>query len=447
MISSPSAPASIVRHNPLPPTIVRLFGNRQPINPFLPLVRDISLHVNDFRDGALYPSLIINPYLQRIHISLAKTCSYIGSKTDIDSTLLSGCPWEDVERVLTSTKPRYLREIFMDVCLSLATRNEVVAFESVHLSRLITTFHHIQKLNALSLQIDRVIFVSLSMLPELDYLAISILDEKHLHFPELVEDLAFFPQLKDLDLHIGNVGTFVQVLCTEGAFQRLSSLKLRGSVEATTDIFPLFCAIQKHAALSQNLESLTVLTAYQTYEPSQCLVPPINYSMLEPLFSLRRFRVLIIEVDGIVDLDNATLARIGVGLPHLEVLALGVERPQPTKPRITLTGLIPFLSSCPCLRSLSLRVDATENISELSGSGSFPSFPNLVEFGCSASPIRSSQEVANFLRSLFPAVTRLSYCRAYDDEAWTRDHPAETVQLEEVRKWKVVQRLMNIMPN
>ncbi|KAG6906637.1 hypothetical protein DXG01_012835 [Tephrocybe rancida] len=419
--------------------LAKLFSGQQVLGPIFPSVRELHTHMRDFDDQAIHPRLIVGPHLQRILINFRNFRGF--SATSNDAEIPSDLPWDNVKMVLSSPKPALsLQEFSLSVCLERNARHKILTFTSMDVSELVTSFPSMLKLNVLSLRVNYPTFTLLATLPKLTKLAISMFDDE---FSSPIARTTPFPCLEHLSLNIPNLASFAKLLSHSGTFPGLSSLEMYGSRTSTTEISSLFRAIKEHTTLSETLEELKIMLVWSPWDPSQCVVPPIDFPTVEPLLSASCLRVLVIKIDGIFTLDNLALAKIGTALPHLQVLSL-LERTKSTvtTPGITLMGLVPFFTSCPRLQTLTLRVSALENVSKYSIMGALPRFPNLMDFNCCTSPIKDSHRVATFLALLLPRLTGVSH-------SWgtsTREAMANT-QDDEGRykmQWQEVNRLLKM---
>ncbi|KAG6915340.1 hypothetical protein DXG01_012088 [Tephrocybe rancida] len=343
--------------------LAKLLSGQQVLGPIFPSVRELHTHVRDFDDQAIHSRLIVDPHLQRILINFRNFRGY--GATSNDAEILCDLPWDNIKMVLSSPKPALsLQEFSLSVCLERNARHKILTFTSTDVSELVTSFPSMLKLDVLSLRVNYPTFTLLATLPKLPKLAISMFDDDLLELSSPIAKTTPFPCLEHLSLNIPNLASFAKLLSHSGTFPGLSSLEMYGSRTSTREISSLFRAIEKHVALSKKLEELKIMLVWSPWDPSQCVVPPIDLLTLEPLLSASCLRVLVIKIDGIFELDNSALTNIGTALPYLQVFSL-LERTKSnvTMPEITLMGLVPFLTSCPQLQTLTLRVSALENVS------------------------------------------------------------------------------------
>ncbi|KAG6851900.1 hypothetical protein C0991_005171 [Blastosporella zonata] len=502
-------------------SFTKLFSGLEVLGPILPRVHDVSIDVNEFRDYAIYPRLIIGPHLRRIQIHLSESEDFQG-----DGAFSS---WENI-KVLTSVRPAMALEEFTLIWRPPSSdykHDQAFTFTSMDVSELITSFPSMVTINALALQVQNPSFSLLASLQRLTTLAISVSSDDLLQFSKTsVGKYSLFQLVETLDLYVPDMNAAVHLLNLPGSFESLTSLTLRNSNRFPRDMLPLFQAMQKNSALCEHLKKLEVLARndhndrtpapiispanFSTFKPlwSLCnlrvlalditglagindaglerietldlyvpdmnavvhlflnlpgsfesltsltlrnsdrfqrdmlplfqamqknsalferlkklevlasiddnpapIISPTNFSTFEPLSSLCNLRVLILDITGLAEINDAGLERVGVTLPRLEtfVLAETTKRGFGVMPPMTLGGIVPFLTSCPQLQRLSLSVNASSPpLGDFSFTGELPRFPNLVVLNMRRSPITSPPRVAQFLALIFPNLARVS---------------------------------------
>ncbi|KAG6859944.1 hypothetical protein C0991_012397, partial [Blastosporella zonata] len=208
-------------------------------------------------------------------------------------------------------------------------------------------------INALALQVQNPSFSLLASLQRLTTLAISVSSDDLLQFSKTaVGQYSLFQLVETLDLYVPDMNAAVHLFNLPRSFESLTSLTLRNSDCFQRDMLPLFRAMQKNSALCEHLKKLEVLANDE--ETPAPIISPANFSTFEPLSSLCNLRVLIVDITGLAEINDAGLEWVGATLPRLEtfVLAESTKRGFGEMPTMTLGGIVPFLTSCPQLQRL-----------------------------------------------------------------------------------------------
>ncbi|KDQ58965.1 hypothetical protein JAAARDRAFT_192531 [Jaapia argillacea MUCL 33604] len=125
-------------------------------------------------------------------------------------------------------------------------------------------------------------------------------------------------------------------------------------------------------------------------------------SVLRGLLPFPFIRKLQVDICSPVDLDNELLKDMAGAWPYLEELFVGANEELSNRSRVTLPGLIPFISRCRLLSTIGLPIDArvTEPLSRLHPVGLANDYITSISFG--NSPIGNPNAVGPFLMTLFP---------------------------------------------
>ncbi|KAJ7161754.1 hypothetical protein C8R46DRAFT_904631 [Mycena filopes] len=130
---------------------------------------------------------------------------------------------------------------------------------------------------------------------------------------------------------------------------------------------------------------------------------------IRPLLSCPKIQVLKFVSQLGVYLDDTFVAAMALAWPSLQSPSIYGRQPNPIRPFTpTIMGLLPLSRCCPQLRVLQLVVDATSlRMDDPSRS------PRVLQTALSSlkilnSPITSPSMVAEFLSSVFPALSKLT---------------------------------------
>ncbi|KAG6819400.1 hypothetical protein H0H93_012130, partial [Arthromyces matolae] len=283
---------------------------------------------------------------------------------------------------------------------------------------LLHTFKSLRVLEALSLDIDYITFLHFSTLPHLEQLTISISSEVLSHFSSENHD-HLFPSLQKIHLNTPSLESCAELFELPNAFERLTALEIRSEAGAIWDLHPFLQSLRRNTYLPTNLTYLKLRIAFYPWEPPLPLstTSPITFFTLSPLLIFPNLSTLHIDADTPFHLTNIDLTRLGTSWPLLEVLNFP-ERTSSSTPQLTLTGLLPFLKSCPHLRELTLRVDGTEDVSNFADLGPIPPHRSLTDFCYCRSPIKNPSGVAAFLALAFSKLETIgdNWLYGFDDD-------------------------------
>ncbi|KAF8062193.1 hypothetical protein FPV67DRAFT_1654822, partial [Lyophyllum atratum] len=399
--------------------------------PILPLVQSVTIDVDEFRDQAIYPRLIVGPQVNSLRIS--------SDFWDLLEEAPLNLPWDNVKAVIME-HPLALQCFRIDV-LRPENGCTIFTFVSPDIAKVICSHPSLQLIDALSLDVDHATFAHLAGLPQVEELAISISTAELDLFCRQRAKSDCFPSMRKLHLLTSNLATCTKLLQPPDAFQHLQSLKITGTHDSIWNLKAFFDGMGRHKALSKQLKELRLSILFYPGLPPRHTTPLIDLPTIEPLLSLSNLRDLSLHLDGRVDLDNSALAKMGAAWPHLEVLELE-ERTFGTIPKITLTGLIPLLSSCSKLRGLALRIDATEKVSSFAQTGTLTPYPSFRHLQYCRSPIREPQSIAAFLTLLLPNLAWLSCNWIYLDAGGPEGFPNDPVEERYMEAWTEVQDLL-----
>ncbi|KAF8062194.1 hypothetical protein FPV67DRAFT_1672675 [Lyophyllum atratum] len=368
--------------------------------PILPVVQRVTIDVYKFRDQAIYPRLIVGPQVNTVCIS----SDFLRHLSADDSDMPSDFPWGNVRAVILE-HPLAL-QCFRIHAFRPENAYRIHTFVSPDIAKVICSHPSLKVIDVLSLDVDHATFAHLAGLPHVEELAITISTAELVLFLGQCSKPDCFPTMRKLHLHTPDLVTCTELIQPPDAFQHLQSLEITGAHGSVWNLKAFFDEIARHKTISQQLKKLRLSIPFFPWDPPRRTTPLIDLPTIEPLLSLSNLRDLSLYVDGRVDLDNSALARMGAAWPHLEVLELE-ERTFGTFPKITLTGLIPLLSSCSKLRDLALRIDATEKVSSFAQIGTLTPHLCLRDLQYCRSPIREPHHTAAFLTLLLPNLASL----------------------------------------
>ncbi|KAG6810990.1 hypothetical protein H0H92_009530 [Tricholoma furcatifolium] len=417
---------------------LHILYSRQPVvGPILPHVQHAALYATDFENHALYPRLIIGSRLSSIDLILfgklkARAIDGVEHSPDI--------PWKTIGRVLTEASCT-IHSFKVDEYRS-EDQWQLKTYASPHFTSLLCSFHSLKVLEALSFDVDYSTLLRFSALSSLAELTISLSSatitqvvEHHMHCDQL------FPSLRKLHLNTPCVEPCTRLLKLPHAFERLASLEIYSDSTGSRDVRHLFQSIRNSAALSKNLSSLKVKIAFLPWEPP-CNVHPLDFATLTPLLSLPNLTTLHLETDSPVHLTNADLAKIGAAWHRLEVLNFP-ERTSRSTPSVTLTGLLPLLSACPHLQELTLRIDATEDVSSFADLGAIVPHRSLTDFCYCRSPINDPDGVAAFLALTFSGLETMGDNWLYGLDGELTGFPEDPVDQRHRVLWNEVEKRLS----
>lgn len=149
-------------------------------------------------------------------------------------------------------------------------------------------------------------------------------------------------------------------------------------------------------------------------------------SMLTPLLTCRRLRILRLVNLGTLDLDDAFITQAALAWPALEELRL-CSLAWSTSHRLTLSSVRELVSRCPRLARLHMAIDARILPDEdLAAASSESQWSSLDILNLRNSQIRDPQAVAKYLMSVVPGLRTLSV--ETDMDTW--------------KMWRVVEHLI-----
>ncbi|GLB39777.1 hypothetical protein LshimejAT787_0702870 [Lyophyllum shimeji] len=411
------------RHEPL---LLHHLFSRLNNGPILPRVQSVGININDFREQAVYPRLIIGPRVQFIRI-------FVPEPLRPDFDIAPSLPWDNVRAVLLE-RPLPLQSLTIDPLRS-EFGHKLNTFTSPEMIGLVCSLKSLRTLDIPSLSIDHDTLANLAALPLLQELVVSISDVELFRFVDRQwTNSGSFLGLTRLHIHTLDLVACAGLLQLPHSFQRLRSLKVSGTHGSTWDLKRFFTAIAANETLSWQLALLELEIPFYPWQLPRPEAPVIDFPTIQPLLSCRNLLGLSLHVDGIVDLDNAALAAMGAAWPHLAALDLR-ERTVGSIPKITLTGLTALLSACPRLQGIALRFDATEQVSSFAKIGTLSPHPCLTSLNYCRSPIREPRHVAAFLTLLLPKLERLTdnwlYCRGDIPEGYPEDPTEQRARASE----------------
>lgn len=174
----------------------------------------------------------------------------------------------------------------------------------------------------------------------------------------------------------------------------------------------LFNALEGHCAA----HLLTSLTAAEGVDPSEPNLESEVIISLDTIGALFAFPNLT-EVDlpfHHFTLDDSDVAEIAKAWPHIEILTLHSRVPPAFPPRVTLSGLLPFVEHCPNLASLAIIFDATVVCPFNSKNRIWPDTMAPFTLDVGNSPLQHPTDVATFLSECFPTFSEIEYVVSHD---------------------------------
>jgi hypothetical protein len=293
---------------------------------------------------------------------------------------------------------------------------------------------------ALSPKCDLLTLQHLSMAKFLTKLNIDITASIILEFLSTLPPSAYiFEALRRLEIHTEDLGTVESLLRRDG-LSCLESLFLnRKNPGIRWDIKSLFMAL-KGSKDAAKIERVQVADIRWNQTPS----PVTDAYDISPLFHFTNMSAILIDMNQSVSLDDLLLNSMVTAWPRLQSLELYDWRDPTIVPfqSVTLRGMI-TLARCRDLKYLALRVNAYQDIPDLSSVNISTRAHNLKSFCVCRSPTQDSNRVTRFLQTIFPNVRHLSY-------GYNRDHEQfasidNLTQQEQIyfESWRDVWRQLN----
>jgi hypothetical protein len=292
---------------------------------------------------------------------------------------------------------------------------------------------------ALSPQCDLPTLQHLSMAKFLKKLDIEITASIIVNFLLTLPSSAYiFQTLMRLEMETDDLCA-VQSLLNRDGFSCMHSLYLhRKNPGLHWDIKSLFTALADTRD-SAKIKRVGVADIHSSQTPSHA----INANDISPLFQFTNMTTILIDMNESISLDDLLLNSMVTAWPHLQKLELYDWRdPTPTSPSVTLSGMT-TLACCHDLNCLALRVNAYQNIPDISLVNLTTTAQDLKSFCVCRSPTQYPDKVKQFLQTIFPNLVNLSY-------GYNRDHTqfASTDNLTEQEQiyfesWRDVWRQLN----
>ncbi|KAG6877035.1 hypothetical protein C0993_010862 [Termitomyces sp. T159_Od127] len=414
-----------------------LYSRQEVIGPILPCVQHAMLYANDFEGHAVYPRLIIGPKLTSIDL-----IAFEKSKIKVVNGLeiIPDGPWRAIKRVLEEAGSPIQR--FKVDEYRTEDHWKLNTFTPHDLISLLRSFQSLRVLEALSLNIDSSTLLHFSALPYLQELSVSLSPETITYVVEHHNHCDhFFPSLKKARLNTPNLEPCAELFKLPHAFECLTALEIRGEAGARWDLHSFFQGIRKNASLSTNLTCLKLWIAFFPWNPP-LNTQAIDFGTIAPLLWFPNLSSIHIEADCPVHLTNADLARMGAAWPRLEVLNFP-ERTSRSCPQVTLTGLLPLLTACPSLRELTLRVDASEDVSSYADLGPIVPHRALTDFCYCRSPIKDPGCVAAFLALAFSRLETIGDNWLYGLDGDLVGYPEDPVDQKYRLLWGEVEKKLD----
>lgn len=395
------------------------------------------LYANDFEGHAVYPRLIIGPRLTSIDL-----VAFEKSKIKVVNGLevIPDGPWRAIKRVLEEAGSP-IQKFKIDEYRT-EDHWKLNTFAPHDLISLLRTFQSLRVLEALSLDIDHSTLLHFSALPHLQELSVSLSPEVITYVVEHHNHRDhFFQSLKKVRLNTPSLEPCGELFKLPHAFECLTALEIRGEAGTRWDLHSFFQGLRRNAPLSTNLTWLKLCVAFFPWNP-----PPntqaIDFATIAPLLWFPNLSTVHVEADCPVHLTNADLARMGAAWPSLEVLNFP-ERSSRSRPQVTLTGLLPLLAACSSLRELTLRVDASEDVSSYADLGPIVPHRALTDFCYCRSPIKDPGCVAAFLALAFSRLETIGDNWLYGLDGDLVGYPDDPVDQKYRMLWGEVEKKLD----
>ncbi|KAF9460419.1 hypothetical protein BDZ94DRAFT_1266201 [Collybia nuda] len=369
-----------------------LLSRRGTTSSLFPNLHTLTVPFSGFNNQGLYLCLILGHGLGSITISIQRN--------------LGSYPFDNLTAALMPLAPS-LSKFVIDATKELFWLKPLNLGAPRDLFKLYRSFRNLATLEAPCISIDHTSLSHIATLPHLHTLSTSVSTEDLIAFTSTYANTLEFPSLSNLVLLVDNLEACAKLLRRSG-FKCLKSLEISRSSENSywdMNIFfktigtPPSLLVLSHLSLSTNVVG-------RTGPPAATSISAITGETLAPILSFTNLTSVEIRLRAHITLSDSDLRNMGVAWPHLKALNI-YEKTICTVPKITLRGLLSLVASCPKLEELTLRVDALSPPLEFSQVKNLIPGKNLHTFDVRTSPIRTPQDVADFLIIAFPNLTNL----------------------------------------
>lgn len=311
------------------------------------------------------------------------------------------------------------------------------------LLQLYCSFHHLEEFCARPSRLSRDVLSHLAALPRLKKVVISIHSTELEKFTLTHASERVFDSIVDFTIETDSL-VAVQNLLKRRGFETLESLKIsRRPVARLWELDPFFDILRRWKS-GLPLKSLMLVQA--EFLGSSGFSPVSEIRTFASLVSFTDLRVVEINLNGLVVLDNRELGRLADAWPRLEVLHLSEWSTTFDEiANVTLRGLVALATSCPELNQLTLRLNAVDDIPDATQLTDLVPCFKLEYFNTSKSSIDNPVEVADFLHLVFPNLREVCWswgCNSPNDllgDFLAVDHP----EIEYVLGWEEVDELLS----
>ncbi|RDB17404.1 hypothetical protein Hypma_001758 [Hypsizygus marmoreus] len=382
--------------------------------PLLPNLRHINVGIDEFRDQAVYPQLIMGPNIRSIVITIQ------GHPTD-------NYPWDNIRETLckSPTSPSAPHAITSFKIVMAA--NDAQFLPHPDLLHVICSLQRLQVLSIPHTALTHASLSELSTFSDLTELDVMVKGDEIMQYIQMGAKGMSFPALTRLQLRTDDLRACGRLLELPG-FQKLDSLRIRRLTNNSVwDMDHFFDTIK----VRNSLTSLEISGPMLPWTLQGTNISPVTARTIEPLLSFTNLTKLFIDVDTFVQIDNECLKRMAEAWPRLQCLCLE-DRSQGIVTNATLAGLIPLARSCQNLEELTLRVDAARDIPGFAKLGAVTACSSLRSFYVCTSPVKNPTQVAIFLQLLFPYLSEVWPGWLYDggDDLIEPNDPLEIKYLD-----------------
>ena len=376
--------------------------------PLFPRLNHLCVSLSSFDVRAYHPRLVIGKALRSISIDFTGE----NFMERLDRCAFPPSLWHNIHFILSSATG--LTSFTADATWNGYYRKVLGDFgPQPALLQLYCTFHHLEEFCARPSRISHQVLSHLAALPKLRKVVISIHSADLEKFTLTHPSERIFDSIVEFGIETNSL-VAVQNLLKRRGFEVLECLRIsRRPVHRTWELDPFFDTLRRCKG-TVPLKALSVTQAEfldRGRSTSGITSPVSDLYTFASLVSFSDLRVVEINLNGVVAVDDRELGRLADAWPRLEVLMLA-ESPE----GVTLLGLVVLASSCPELRHLTLRVNAT---------GDVPNVPQdcvpglkLVYFHTLWSCVDLPMQVADFLHVVFPNLVDLKWTRDRENH-WT----------------------------
>jgi hypothetical protein len=406
--------------------------------PFLPKLNHLTVPLDSFDLNAHYPQLVVGKALRSICIDFSGD----NFMERLDRCIFPPSLWHNMRFVLSSALG--ITSFTVDASWDGHFREVLGDFGSQpDLLQLYCSFHHLEEFYARPSRLSHEVLSHLAALPRLKKIMIFIHSTELEKFTLKHPSERVFNSIVEFGIETDSLVP-VQNLLKRRGFEMLESLTVsRRPVYRLWEIDPFLDTLRRWKSMLP-LKSLTLAQA--EFLGGSGFSPVSEIRTFASLVPFTDMRVVEINLNGLVALDNRELGRLADAWPRLQILHLSEWGTSVDEmANVTLRGLLTLAASCPELNQLTLRVNAVHDIPDAAELTNVVPGLKLEYFNTCKSTINDPTKVAEFLHIVFPKLREVCW-------AWGSNGPndflgdfihADHPEIDYVICWEDVDELLS----